>query len=311
MPQSLISGLETAAKSQYAFVAYICLIAAWVYVVVAQSRLKRISKAISLVPAEQRGALLSKEYNVFPRSGLSAEQWIRSRRHTLFFIGFLALVVAALIVIVVAMTLRNEIKIRVSSKPIDWQMYLYLGGVQIVDGTEKVIATRKCDEESRNKTDINDPLVLPRNSYLELAAAIRLVVDNVFPKHQNMIYPIGLSTTWDRRVFTVYDGQDVQAYREGLSSKFVRDFDPEVTLRTPDSPGLHYILIMSGATMTPRQLFTASVDETETAESIWNTPFANFSGKVCGGYLAHSFVHTNGDIEKANWPIIAVPVRIE
>ena len=146
---------------------------------------------------------------------------------------------------------------------------------------------------------------------VELSAGVSLVVDNVFHSHQNMIYPVGLSTTWDHTVYTVFDGQDVQRYREGIKRKFVREFFVQVTLRTPPNPGLHYVLIMSGATMTPRQLFTAAVDEKESYQSIWSTPFTDFSDAVCGGYLKHPFVHPNGDIENATWPIIAVPVSIQ
>jgi hypothetical protein len=96
-----------------------------------------------------------------------------------------------------------------------------------------------------------------------------------------------------------------------MNVKFTRKFLVQVALRTPATPGLHYILVMSGATMTPRQLFTASVNESENSQSIWASAFADFSNKVCGGYLEHAFVHPNGDIENATWPMIALPVRIQ
>lgn len=104
MPPGFFSSLKSAALSPYAFVAYIGLTLAWVYVAVAQHRLKRISKVITAVPADQRGPLLAKEYNVFPRSGLSAEDWIRSRKHMLFFLAFLAILIAVVLITVIAMT---------------------------------------------------------------------------------------------------------------------------------------------------------------------------------------------------------------
>src|SRR5690349_21152371 len=126
MPPGFFEGLRTAATSPYAFVAYICLILAWAYVAIAQHRLKRVSQVIAQVPREQRASLLAKEYNVLPRSRLSAEQWIRSRKHTLFFLAFLALLLASLVLITVALTVRKEVAIKSSIKTVDWQMTLNL-----------------------------------------------------------------------------------------------------------------------------------------------------------------------------------------
>jgi len=63
--------------------------------------------------------------------------------------------------------------------------------------------------------------------------------------------------------------------------------------------------------MTPLQIFTASVDQNESAQSIWASPFSDFSNKVCFGLLKHGFSHPNGEIENAMWPMIAVPVSIQ
>jgi hypothetical protein len=311
MPPGFITGLKIAATSPYAFVAYICLVIAWVYVATAQYRLKRLSKVIEHIPAEDRAKLLEKEYNVLPRAGLSAEQWIKSRTHTLFFLAFLALLLAGLMLTTIALTTRKQTMDRSSSRTVDWQMFLYLLKLDISDRQMKTIEIKSCDDEARRKPSLNQPLILPRDSTINLTGAVRLVVDNVFRTHQNMIYPIGLSTTWDHTVYTIYDGRDVQSYRMDVNVKFERDFIAQVTLHTPPTPGTQYILIMSGATMTSRQLFTASVDENETSQSIWSSPFQLLSDKVCGGYLKHGFVHPNGDIENATWPIIAIPVQIQ
>jgi hypothetical protein len=119
MPSSFISGLKTAASTPYAFVAYVCLLTAWVYVGIAQQRLKHISKAIGQVPQKDRAALLAKEYNVLPRSGLSAEQWIRSRKHMLVFLAFLALLVAGVLLIAIALSLRKQVALDSSSSAVD------------------------------------------------------------------------------------------------------------------------------------------------------------------------------------------------
>src|SRR6266404_4628335 len=91
--KSFLEGLQTVATSPYAFVAYVCLLAGFIYWLVSQIRLK----AIARLPAEEQAAVLKKEYNVFPRSGLSGEEWIRSRRQTLTFWGFVVLTVAVVL----------------------------------------------------------------------------------------------------------------------------------------------------------------------------------------------------------------------
>jgi len=104
MPPGFFSSLKTAALSPYAFVAYVGLILAWAYIALAQHRLKRISKVINAVEPDERGALLAKEYSVFPRAGLSAEEWIRSRKHLLFFWAFLAVIIAVVVLTTIALT---------------------------------------------------------------------------------------------------------------------------------------------------------------------------------------------------------------
>jgi hypothetical protein len=310
MPHWLIDGLKVAGTSAYAFVAYVCLVAAWLYLATAQFRLNKISKVIDRIPESERTALLSKEYNVLPKAGLSPEQWIRSRKHTLYFLVFLALVVAGLVVTTVALTLHKEVMTDNSAKPVDWQMFLYLREMEFADSSEHKIAMKSCDDEAVTKPDIYDPISLPRNSTIDLMGAVRLVVDNVFSKHQDMIYPVGLSTTWDHTVHTIYDGLDVQQSREGISFKFQRDLKIQATLHTPDSPGLHYILIMSGATLNAQQIFAANVTGKEDANSMWTIPYPELARAVCFGYVNHPFVHPNGKVENATWPILAIPVQI-
>jgi hypothetical protein len=109
VPSEFFSSLKTAATSPYALIAYICLLAAWVYIANRGFRLGQISKIIMAVPEKDRAALLAREYNTTPRKGLSAEQWIQSRKHLLLFLAFIALVVAIAVVAVTAMmTLRRD-----------------------------------------------------------------------------------------------------------------------------------------------------------------------------------------------------------
>lgn len=105
--KAFLDNLGMVAKSPYALLAYIGVIIAWVYVVTAQARLNKIAKVITSLPEKDRAALLAKEYSTFPRSGLAAKDWIRSRIHYLIFLAFIALLVAATTLAIVALTLRH------------------------------------------------------------------------------------------------------------------------------------------------------------------------------------------------------------
>ncbi len=102
-PVGFFSSLGIAAKSKYAFVCYLLLLAAWVYLAAKRHRLSSVRKSLKLIPESERAALLAREYSTFPRSGLSGEQWLRSQNRQLIFWSFLALLVATLIVTVIAL----------------------------------------------------------------------------------------------------------------------------------------------------------------------------------------------------------------
>lgn len=103
MPDFL-SHLKEVASSPYAFVAYICVVAAWLYSAIARNRLKHVSKIIKEIPEKDRRDVILREYNTNPRAGLSAEQWIRARRDILFFVSFLSTLIAALLIVVIAVS---------------------------------------------------------------------------------------------------------------------------------------------------------------------------------------------------------------
>jgi hypothetical protein len=94
-----LSHLKETASSPLAFVAYVCVVAAWVYVVVARHRLKTVAKILRDLPENQRTEVILREYSTTPRAGLSSEQWIRTRKQTLFFISFLATLIAGIAIV--------------------------------------------------------------------------------------------------------------------------------------------------------------------------------------------------------------------
>jgi hypothetical protein len=306
-----LRNLQAVASSPYAFAAYIAVVIAWVYIIIAQSRLKHISRSIKDLPEAERKDVLMKEYSVLPKAGLSANQWLRSRKQQLVFFGFIAIVIAVTILSVIALTLRQEIIRQQTDDVTDWQMFLYMR-VFIVRQDNQAVGTIVCQNGQRTEGKIDDPIPVRRGKALDLEIGIRLVIDNVFETHQNMIYPIGLSTTWTPgEVFTIDDGQDVQAWREKHTSSFARDFSHPVTVPGPNTPGQHYILIMSGATMNAGQLFYASVNTTDHANTIWRLNFNEFSKKSCFGYLEHPFLKPGNRRERVSWPILAIPVLVE
>lgn len=97
-----LDGLRVVARSNYAVVAYIGLLAAWVYVVISRSKLDATTKSLKVLKAEQRAEALRRLYPEFPTTGMSAEEFIRSRRNGQFLIAFIAFLVAVVAVAVLA-----------------------------------------------------------------------------------------------------------------------------------------------------------------------------------------------------------------
>ena len=317
MPDGFLRALESAATSPYAFVAYIIVVVAWTYIAVERLRLRQAANEMAGLSEADRWKALQRRYNVLPKSGLTAEQWMRSRVHTLVFLAFTALVVAGVVLFTVAMVQRTE---RLSDTTTDWQMFLNTEAVyasrpeatdsaglidSVLCGFQIDTATGRILESPPNKI-----LHLPADQDITLIVSVKLIVDNVFSKYRGLIYPVGLTTTWDHTVYTLYDGMDAEKWRELYGPKLERSFQRVIPIHTPRPSSNHFILIMSGATLNAQQLFLASTDMEETANSIWNLPYSAFDTKACGGYLRHPFVHPGRRREHVEWPLIAIPVAL-
>jgi len=98
-----LNNLSHVGGSPYAFAAYIAVVAAWVYATVARHRLSKIGDLLKDLPPKDRTQLILREYSSAPRSGLSAEQWIKSRQHLLLFLAFLSLVVCLTLIVIIAL----------------------------------------------------------------------------------------------------------------------------------------------------------------------------------------------------------------
>ena len=170
----LLAHLREVASSPYAFVAYVAVVAAWAYVATAQYRLRTISKIIGNLPEGERAKILLKEYNTLPRSGLTAEQWIRSRRQMLFFLAFLALLVCTTILIVIT----------VSTVPSHRKASLSLVDMLVVDTDE----FPKLEIKVRNNSD---GVVFLKRAEITTLGQWDLPATGVYPS------PVAVSWTYD------------------------------------------------------------------------------------------------------------------
>lgn len=111
MFEKFLAAIPETATSPYALLCYVALLGSFVYLTLAQYRLRLVSKQLPLLSRKDRAVLLQKEYSVEPRDGLDAEQWIRNRRTSLiFWFLFAILCFAFLFSIIVFVENRNVLK---------------------------------------------------------------------------------------------------------------------------------------------------------------------------------------------------------
>ena len=305
--QSFLEGLKVAATHPFAFVSYSLLLVCWTFLVAKGQRLKKIASIVRDLPEDKRTEILLREYPEYPRSGLSAEQWLRSRRNGMVLVAFLAFLLAATLIVVVSLVQSSPRRIADLTTSTDWQMFLVLKGARasIENGTELDFS---CFSQKTGTVSAPPPLILPAGKPFLLDVVVNLVVDNIFHKFPDLIYPIGLTTTWDRTMHVIYDGRDANQWRLSYGPKMDRNFLARYALVAPASSGQHYILIMTGAAYSIEQVFHGSSEATESANSVWNLPLSRFAGHECTGYLERPFIHTGGRQERVLWPLVAIPV---
>lgn len=100
-----LEALPSAATNSYAFLGYALTIAAWLIIAWRTARSRQLLAHLGKVPEKDRAKIIRDEMGVVPiREDLSPEQWLRSRIHTYYFAGFVTVCVAAVIVIIIALT---------------------------------------------------------------------------------------------------------------------------------------------------------------------------------------------------------------
>jgi hypothetical protein len=106
--KSLLEALPNAATSPYAFVAYICVVVAWVVIGLRVKRNAQLLAHLERLPSGDRLAALQLEMGAASiKGGITPEQWIRAQVHKYLFLGFAILCLAAVVVFVVAYSVRR------------------------------------------------------------------------------------------------------------------------------------------------------------------------------------------------------------
>jgi hypothetical protein len=90
-----LAALREASRSNYAFVAYLGVLAAFAYLAVTRAKLQATTKSLAVLAAEERAEALRRLYPEFPTTGMSADEFIRSRRNAQILIAFITLVIGA------------------------------------------------------------------------------------------------------------------------------------------------------------------------------------------------------------------------
>ena len=100
--QQALRNLPQAAKTPYALLAYLIVIIAWVVIALQVSPLQSALDQIQNVPEQQRAEHVEKLLQKTLPKEISADQWLKSRRDSYLFYGYLALLAVVVFVFVIA-----------------------------------------------------------------------------------------------------------------------------------------------------------------------------------------------------------------
>ncbi len=101
--EKFLAALQTAASNPIAYAAYISTVVAWFAIAWKVHRHRILLKHIGLLPAKDRLTAISLEMGtVQVKGGVSPEQWLRSRIHTYYLVGFCVLCLTIFAVVALA-----------------------------------------------------------------------------------------------------------------------------------------------------------------------------------------------------------------
>lgn len=105
--REFLDSLRSISQSNYGFIAYIGVLAACVYIAVARARLHAMTKSLEVLAADERAEALRRLYPEYPTTGMSADDFIRSRRNAQILIAFIAVLVTIVAIVTLALTLGS------------------------------------------------------------------------------------------------------------------------------------------------------------------------------------------------------------
>jgi hypothetical protein len=112
----ILKGIGAAATNPLALAAYVAAVSAWVVIQFRVLRNNNLLKQLTSLPEDARLPALRDEMGVVPlKEGISPEQWLRSRTHSYYFIGFLVLC-AVLVVLFAISAYTIKAKAEIESK---------------------------------------------------------------------------------------------------------------------------------------------------------------------------------------------------
>ncbi|PPD42381.1 MAG: hypothetical protein CTY16_14790 [Methylobacter sp.] len=143
----LVKGLSEAAKSPLSYVAYMFIVIAWAAITWKESRIKNITKALSLLPEEKRLEALKLEYKLIPKSGLSSSEFLKHERKRYYFLAFAISVIAMLIVATLGIYRSIELgKQKVAGETMNIAYQTFIRGTTTADDNRFATAIGKIEE---------------------------------------------------------------------------------------------------------------------------------------------------------------------
>jgi hypothetical protein len=174
-----LKALTVAARSPLAMVGYLAALTAWLVVALTTKRASLLFRTIRSLSEADRLHAIELEYKTKPRSGLSAEQWIRSRVHLYIFAGFAITCFLLLTLVSYAIwlkahssqeTIKNNVSIEHSTINQPGVVGIIDGGPEKSAGSE---AKARPGETKGNRVQIV-------NSHIDQAGIVGTVVGNVY-----------------------------------------------------------------------------------------------------------------------------------
>ncbi len=101
--EKFLQALPIVASHPLALLGYLAVVIAWLVVALQTRKANKLFDVIKSLPPQQRLKAIELEYRTAPRSGLSAEQWLQSRKMSFIFAGFAITLFTILVLVAFAL----------------------------------------------------------------------------------------------------------------------------------------------------------------------------------------------------------------